>query len=78
MRGFESLAVRNIGLVTPYIGEVNDILIKYIEAAGDCRVTALLSFNLGKDSEVASVTEETIKTAALTVGQLPQVGCFVR
>ena len=60
--------MKNIGLVTPYVGQVNDILIKYIEAAGDFHVTNLLTFNLIRDSEVASVTVESIKTAAITVG----------
>ena len=65
--------MRNIGLVTPYVGQVNDILVNYIEAAGEFCVTNLLTFNLIKDSEVASVTVESIKAAAITVGQLPEV-----
>ena len=73
LRGFQALGVRNIGLVTPYVGEVNDILVKYIEATGHYRVTNLLTFNLIRDSEVASVTVESIKTAAITVGERPQV-----
>ena len=67
------MGVRKIGLVTPYIGEVNQILINYIEAAGDYKVTSLLSFNLSRDSEVASVTEDSIKAAAVTVGSHHQV-----
>ena len=73
LKAFQALAVRRIGLVTPYIGEVNQILINYIEAAGDYKVTSLLSFNLGKDSEVASVTVESIKSAAITMGRQDQV-----
>merc|ERR1711988_1390893 len=68
LKGFKALGVKNIGLVTPYVGQVNDILIKYIEVAGDFHVTNLLTFNLIRDSEVASVTVESIKTAAITVG----------
>ena len=73
LKAFQALAVRRIGLVTPYIGEVNQILINYIEAAGDYKVTSLLSFNLGKDSEVASVTVESIKSAAIIMGMQDQV-----
>ena len=73
MKAFEALAVRKIGLVTPYIGEVNQILIRYIEAAGEYKVTSLLSFNLSRDSEVASVTVESIKAAAISVGRQEQV-----
>ena len=73
LKAFEALAVRKIGLVTPYIGEVNQILIRYIEAAGDYKVTSLLSFNLSRDSEVASVTVESIKEAAISMGRQDQV-----
>ena len=73
LKAFEALAVRRIGLVTPYIGEVNQILINYIEAAGEYQVTSLLSFNLSRDSEVASVTVESIKSAAITMGRQDKV-----
>ena len=65
--------MRKVGLVTPYIGEVNQILINYIEAAGDYKVTSLLTFNLRKDSEVASVTVESIKSAAISLGSQDKV-----
>ena len=73
LKAFQVLGVRNIGLVTPYIGEVNQILINYIQAGGDYKVTSLLTFNLRKDSEVASVTVESIKSAAISVGSKDQV-----
>ena len=65
LKAFEALEVRKIGLVTPYIGEVNQILINYIEAAGNYQVTSLLTFNLSRDSEVASVTVERYRNVSV-------------
>ena len=62
-----------IGLVTPYIGEVNDILIKYIESRGPWEVTNLVTFNLIMDKDVASVSVNSIKEAALDVGRMDNV-----
>ena len=56
-------------MVTPYVGEVNDILIKYIQSSGPYEVTRLITFNLIHDSDVASVSCDSIKEAAVQVGQ---------
>merc|ERR1712106_297014 len=55
------------------IGEVNDILINYMEKYGPWKVTYLVSFNLIRDADVASVTVESIKEAAIKVGQMEDV-----
>ena len=73
LKAFSILETKKIGLVTPYIGEVNDILIKYIEGKGPWTVTNLVSFNLIQDKDVASVTTESIKEAAIKVGQMDDV-----
>ena len=73
IKAFDALKSRKIGLVTPYIGKVNDILIDYIEHKGAWKVTQLLSFNLISDTEVASVTESSIKSAAVKVGSMEDV-----
>ena len=46
LKAFEVLGVTKVGLVTPYIGPVNDILIRYIQNHGPYQVTRLVSFNL--------------------------------
>ena len=67
LKAFEVLGVTKIGLVTPYIGAVNDILIRYIQSHGPYQVTRLVSFNLIHDSDVAAVTCDSIVTAAKEV-----------
>merc|ERR1719341_1671933 len=67
LKSFDALEAQKIGLVTPYIGEVNDILIKYMEDNGPWKVTNLVSFNLIQDKDVANVTKESIKEAAIKV-----------
>ena len=73
LKAFNVLKTKKIGLVTPYIGEVNDILIKYMEENGPWKVTNLISFNLIRDADVASATTESIKEAAIKVGQMEDV-----
>ena len=73
LKAFSTLKAQKIGLVTPYIGEVNDILINYMEKYGPWKVTNLVSFNLIRDADVASVTAESIKEAAIKVGQMEDV-----
>ena len=67
LKAFEVLGVTKIGLVTPYIGAVNDILIRYIQSHGPYQVTRLVSFNLIHDSDVAAVTCDSIVSAAKEV-----------
>ena len=73
LKAFSALKAQRIGLVTPYIGEVNDILIKYMEDNGPWKVTNLVSFNLIRDVDVASVTMDSIKEAAVKVGEMEDV-----
>ena len=67
MKAFEVLGVTKIALVTPYIGAVNDILISYIQSHGPYQVNRLVSFNLIHDSDVASVSCDSIVSAAKEV-----------
>ena len=67
LKAFEVLGVTRIGLVTPYIGPVNDILIRYLQSHGPYKVTSLVSFNLIHDSDVAAVSSDSIVAAAKEV-----------
>ena len=67
LKAFEVLGVTKVGLVTPYIGPVNDILIRYIQSHGPYQVTRLVSFNLIHDSDVAAVSCDSIVSAAKEV-----------
>ena len=73
IKAFQALDTLKIGLVTPYIGEVNDILIKYMENSGAWEVTNLVTFNLIQDKDVASVSVDSIKEAAVKVGKMDNV-----
>ena len=67
LKAFEVLDVTKIGLVTPYIGPVNDILIRYLQSHGPYKVTRLVSFDLIHDSDVAAVSGDSIVAAAKEV-----------
>lgn len=67
LKAFEALQTTKIGLVTPYIGAVNNILIDYIQQHGYL-VTNLSSFDLIHDSDVASVSCNSIIKAAKEIG----------
>ena len=67
LKAFEVLGVTKIGLVTPYIGPVNDILIRYLQSHGPYKVTRLVSFDLIHDSDVAAVSGDSIVAAAKEV-----------
>ena len=73
IEAFKTLNTLKIGLVTPYIGEVNDTLIKYMEKSGPWEVTNLVTFNLIQNKDVASVSVDSIKEAAVKVGKMDNV-----
>ena len=57
-----------MALVTPYVGEVNTLLVSFLEEQGPWRVTALITFNLCLDQEVAEVTPASMVKAGMEVG----------
>merc|ERR1712168_24297 len=67
LKAFEVLKITKIGMVTPYIGAVNNIVIDYIQQHGYL-VTNLTSFDLIHDSDVASVSCNSIIKAAQKIG----------
>ena len=64
---FEALGIERIGLLTPYIDDINQAMRRHIEAQG-FRVTAMGSFNEPDDTKVARVTLDSVHEAALAVG----------
>ena len=67
VEGLKMFNTKKLGLVTPYNGAVNDILINYLERQGEWKVRHMMSFNLVSDTDVASVAEESVKEAAIEV-----------
>lgn len=65
---FRELGSLRVGLVTPYVGEVNTLLVRFLEEQGPWRVTALITFNLCLDQEVAEVTPASMVRAGMEVG----------
>jgi len=70
---FRALGSRKVGLVTPYVGEVNNLLVAALEKQGGVEVTALLTFNLCLDHEVAGVTPASMIKAGMEVGSRDDV-----
>ena len=60
--GFKAMGAKRIALLTPYIEEVNQMLRRFIEDRG-VEVPVMGSFNLENDSEVARITQDSIKQA---------------
>jgi len=60
--GLTALGARRIGLLTPYIEDVNQMLRRFIEARG-LTVPVMGSFNHENDIEVARISQESIKQA---------------
>ena len=64
---FEALGVRRIGLLTPYLDEINQTMRRHIDARG-YQVTAMASFNEPDDTKVAGITLDSVMQAARQVG----------
>lgn len=64
---FRSLGARRVGLLTPYVEDINQAMRRHIEAAG-FPVTAVGSFNEGDDLKVARITPDAVRRAAADIG----------
>jgi maleate isomerase len=60
----EKFGAKNVAVLTPYVDDVNRVLITYIEDNGP-RVTALTSFLIADDNKMAGIPPDTIFAAAL-------------
>jgi maleate isomerase len=60
--GFKALGAKRIALLTPYIEEVNQMLRRFIEARG-VEVPVMGSFNHENDTEVARISQDSIRQA---------------
>jgi maleate isomerase len=60
--GLKALGAGRVGLLTPYIEEVNQMLRRFIEARG-IAVPVMGSFNHENDMEVARITQASIRDA---------------
>jgi maleate isomerase len=75
--GLKALRARRVGLLTPYIEEVNEMLRRYIEARG-IDVPVMGSFNHENDMEVARIAQSSIRSAVRRLlGECPIDAVFV-
>jgi maleate isomerase len=77
MAGFQALGLKRVALLTPYVQSINDMMRAHIEARG-VAVPVMGSFNNPNDDEVARITLDSTKAAAIELASSPHVdGIFV-
>jgi maleate isomerase len=77
MAGMTALGLKRIALLTPYVQSINDMMRNYIEARG-VAVPVMGSFNNSNDDEVARISLESTRAAAIDLGKSQHVdGIFV-
>jgi maleate isomerase len=77
MAGMTALGLKRIALLTPYVQSINDMMRSYIEAHG-VAVPVMGSFNNSNDDEVARISLESTRAAAIDLGKSQHVdGIFV-
>ena len=69
---FEALGAKNLAVLTPYRDDVNETVAAYIEDKG-FNVVAFGSFNEEDDNKAAKISTESIKRAAIELGQIEHV-----
>ncbi|HEY4162325.1 MAG TPA: Asp/Glu racemase [Dongiaceae bacterium] len=70
--GFKALGAKRVALLTPYIDSVNRLLRKFVQDRG-IEVPAIGSFNEENDNNVARISADSIRRAALELGRHPSV-----
>lgn len=70
--GLKAVKAKRIALLTPYIDSVNQMLRRHIEARG-LEVPVIGSFNHENDNEVARISLDSLRNAALELGRHPSV-----
>jgi maleate isomerase len=70
--GFKAMGVKRIALLTPYIDTVNRMFRKFVQDRG-IEVPVMGSFNHENDNDVARISQESLRNAALELGRHPAV-----
>jgi len=70
--GFKAMGVKRIALLTPYIDSVNRLFRTFVQDRG-IEVPVIGSFNHENDNDVARISQDSIRRAALELGRLPAV-----
>jgi maleate isomerase len=70
--GFKAMRVKRIALLTPYIDSVNRLFRDFVQARG-IEVPVMGSFNHENDNDVARISQESLRNAALELGRHPSV-----
>ncbi|CAL4060323.1 unnamed protein product, partial [Meganyctiphanes norvegica] len=73
LAAFRSLGVKRLALLTPYIGQVNEIFIDYVHKHSQVQVVKLWTFNLSDDRDVARVCQDDIIEAGAKLAQTTDV-----
>ena len=67
LAGFEQLGVRRLGLIVPYVDDINQVVRQAIEQHG-YQIPVMASWHLDDDNQIARTTPDSIKAAVLEVG----------
>jgi len=70
--GFKALGVKRIALLTPYIDPVNRLFRRFVQRSRH-EVPVIGSFNHENDNDVARISGDSIRRAALELGKHPSV-----
>jgi maleate isomerase len=70
--GFKAMGVKRIALLTPYIDSVNRLFRTFVQDRG-IEVPVIGSFNHENDNDVARISGDSIRRAALELGRHPAV-----
>jgi maleate isomerase len=70
--GFKAMGAKRIALLTPYIDSVNRLFRDFLQARG-IEVPVMGSFNHENDNDVARISRDSIRSAALELGRHPSV-----
>jgi maleate isomerase len=73
----KALGMRHVAMLTPYVQAINDRMRAYIQAAGPT-VPIMGSFSIADDAKVATITERSVRDAALSLAREANVdGVFL-
>ncbi len=73
---FRALGIRKVAVLTPYVEEVNQIIAGYLEEHG-YEVTALSSFNLASDEDMAAVPADALQRAGVVADTADADALFI-
>ena len=69
---FEALSVKRVSILTPYVDEINREIVAFLNGAG-VEIADFGAFGVSKETEIATISPERVKKAALDLDHLVRV-----